>query len=135
MKKEKSKPVEAKPEETLVEENRLKVKKSFTLRPFLLIGTGVAFLLGVVLFAIYVFSANIAVGGPAVLLLIGGGFSFWHFWKRRGDSGAVEHIGEVPKEQMNSLCIYPSEIKFEDVYEPEGYPWECQNDGKKYFVM
>ena len=121
-------------EESLGETPReIKVKKSFAIRTSMLIVSSLSVLVGFVLFVLYFFSLNMVVGAPSIFLIGGGFLLFRYYWKREG-GGAIEHIGDVPKEQMNSLNIYPKELKFENVNEPKGYPWDCLNDGKKYFV-
>lgn len=113
--------------------NTPKVKKRYTLRLPMLILSGTAAIGGLALFVIYFFTANISIGAPSVFMMAGGFFAFKYYWSK-SDDVVTEHIGEVSKVQVNSLCIYPDKVVFEDVHKPEGFPWECINDHKKYFV-
>lgn len=110
-----------------------KVKKRYSLRLPMLILSGIIAIGGLALFIIYFLTANIAIGAPSVFMMVGGYFAFRYYWSKSGDV-VTEHIGEVSKVQVNSLCIYPDRVIFEDVHKPEGFPWECINDHKKYFV-
>lgn len=109
------------------------VKKAYSWRLLMLFVSGITAVAGVVMFIIYVVTGNIAVGGPSVFMVPGGIFLFKYYWSK-SDDVVTEHIGEVKKVQVNSLCIYPDKVVFEDVVKPDGYPWECLNDHKKYFV-
>lgn len=109
------------------------VKRAYSLRLFMLFASGITAVAGLVMFAIYFVTQNIAFGGPSVFMLAVGIFLFKYYWSK-SDDVITEHIGEVKKVQVNSLCIYPDKVLFEDVVEPEGYPWACLNDHKKYFV-
>lgn len=115
------------------EDNLPKVKKRYSLRLFMLIVSGITAVAGLGLFVIYFFTANMAFGAPSVFMMAGGFFAFKYYWSK-SDEVVTEHVGEVKKAQVNSLCIYPNRIVFEDVASPEGYPWDCINDRKKYFV-
>ena len=76
-----------------------------------------------------------AVGAPSVFMMVGGGVLFKHYWGKAGKV-VIEHIGEIKKEQVNSLCIYPDKIIFENTTgEKAGFPWQCLNDKKNYFVL
>jgi len=88
---------------------------------------------GLGLFGVYFMTGNIAVGGPSIFMILGGIIGWKYFWSK-ADNTVNEYIGEVNKKQVNSFCIYENEIKFEDVCNPQGFPWECLNDHKKYFV-
>lgn len=114
-------------------DNLPKVKKVYSLRLFILIVSGITAVAGLGMFVIYFFTNNIAIGAPSVFMMAGGFLVFKYYWSRTEDV-VTEHIGEVKKEQVNSLCIYPTKVVFEDVVNPEGYPWECLDDHKKYFV-
>ena len=110
-----------------------RVKKTYTRRLMMLVVSGLLFVVGVGLFIIYFFTLNMMAGGPSVFL-IASGFFLFKYYRAKGGDIAIEHIGEVSKKQVNSMNLYPGKVVFEDVYEPEGYPWGCINDKKKYFV-
>ena len=40
----------------------------------------------------------------------------------------------VPSGRVNSMNIYPDKIRFEEVEEPKGQPWKCENDSKSYHI-
>ena len=114
-------------------DNLPKVKKRYSLRLFMLIGSGIIAVAGLGMFSIYFITMNMAFGAPSVFMIAGGFFLFKYYWSKSGDV-VTEHIGEVKKVQVNSLSIYQNKVVFEDVHEPAGYPWECLNDHKKYYV-
>jgi len=109
------------------------VKKTYSLRLLMLFGSGATAVVGLALFIVYFLTQNMAFGAPSIFMMGGGFFIFRYFWSRTEDV-VTEHIGEVKKVQVNSLCIYQDKLVFEDVANPDGYPWECLNDHKKYFV-
>ena len=88
---------------------------------------------GLILFIAYFFTLNMVMGAPGVILTAAGLIWFFRILKKGGDTVA-KHIGETPKAQVNSLCLYPYEVKFEDVYNPAGQLMKCRNDGKYYHV-
>ena len=109
------------------------VKKTYSLRLLMLFGSGAVAIVGLAMFIVYFLTQNMAIGAPSIFMMGGGFFVFKYFWSRTEDV-VTEHIGEVKKVQVNSLCIYQDKLVFEDVVNPDGYPWECLNDHKKYFV-
>lgn len=125
----KKKTEEKKPEES----NLPQVKKKYSLRLFMLVVSGLSTVVGAVLFGFYFMNQNIAFGLPSILMVGGGIFVFKYYWSH-ADDVVTEHIGAVSKVQVNSMCIYQDRVIFEDVHEPEGFPWECMNDHKKYYV-
>lgn len=123
-----------KTEEKKQEESNLpQVKKKYSLRLFMLIISGLSTAAGAVLFGFYFMTTNMAFGLPSVFMVGGGIFAFRYYWSHTDDV-ITEHIGVVSKVQVNSMCIYQDRVIFEDVASPEGYPWECMNDHKKYYV-
>lgn len=111
-----------------------KLKKIYTRRLVMLIMAGGITIAGVAMFAIYFVTQNMAVGGPSIFLIGGGGILFKYYWGKTDDA-VVQHFGAVNKEQVNCLSIYPGRLVFENVENPEGYPWGCLNDKKNYFVL
>lgn len=110
------------------------VKKSYSRRIYMLMVSGAIACAGLVMFIVYFLSLNMAFGGPSVLMMGGGFFLFKYYWGKT-DEIITEHIGQVSKVQVNSMCLYSDKIVFENIKEPDGYPWECLNDKKKYFVL
>lgn len=110
-----------------------RVKRSFATRTFMLIVSGLVAVAGLGMFIVYFITQNMGVGAPSIFMLGGGVFLFRHYWRKTEDS-VTEHIGEINKQQVNSMNIYPDKIVFEDVAKPEGYPWQCRNDSKRYYV-
>ena len=80
----------------------------------MLIGSGIIAVAGLGMFVIYFFTTNMAFGAPSVFMMAGGFFAFKYYWSRTEDV-VTEHIGAVSKVQVNSLCIYPTRVVFEDV--------------------
>lgn len=111
-----------------------KVKKTYTRRLIMLVIGGAITIAGVVLFAIYFFTQNMAVGAPSIFMIGGGIFLFKYYWGKTDDA-VIEHIGKINREQVNSLCLYPDRLVFENTVNPGGYPQRCLNDGKNYFVL
>ena len=109
------------------------IKKRYSWRLLMLAVSGLSILGGVVLFGIYFVNHNMAIGAPSVLM-IGIGFIVFKFYWSRTQEVVTMQIGEVTKEQVNCMNIYPDKIVFEDMPKPEGYPWECLDDHKSYFV-
>lgn len=110
-----------------------KFKKTFTLRMVMLIIAGGITIAGAIMFAIYFKTQNVTVGGPSILMIGGGIILFKYYWGK-ADDVAIQHLGAVNKKQVNSMNLYPKKIGFEDLLEPEGFPWQCLNDKKYYFV-
>lgn len=109
------------------------VKKTYSLRLLMLFGSGTLAVVGLAMFIVYFFTQNMVIGAPSIFMMGGGFFIFRYFWARTEDV-VTEHIGEVKKGQVNSLCIYEDKLVFEDVANPAGYPWECLDDHKKYYI-
>lgn len=109
------------------------VKKTYSLRLLMLFVSGIMAVVGLAMFIVYFFTTDISIGAPSVFLMAGGFFIFRYYWSKSTDV-VTEHIGVVNKAQVNSLCLYRDRIVFEDVAKPEGYPWECIDDHKKYYV-
>ena len=128
------KPADNKPPQPTPDKSGLpQVKKIYSKRLMILGTSGASFVLGVVLFIIYFLNESMAVGAPAIFLMLGGFFVFKYYWEKTDDV-VTEYIGKQTKGQVNSLCLYPDRIVFEDVASPGGFPWDCLNDKKKYFV-
>jgi len=109
------------------------VKKAYSWRLLMLFLSGSIAVCGLGMFIIYFITQDMMMGGPSVFMMAGGVLIFKYYWSRSSDV-VTEHIGEVSKTQVNSLCIYEDRIVFEDVVTPAGYPWTCLNDNKKYYV-
>lgn len=109
------------------------VKKRYSIRLFALAGSGVAAAVGFAMFALYMRTLNMTLGALSVPLMVAGAVVFKYYWGKTGDL-VTEQIGKPAQEQVNSLCLYPDKIVFENVYEPKGFPWQCTNDSKKYYV-
>jgi len=119
------------PEEKQIE--GAKVRKVYTPRFYLMILSAITFFVGIGLFVIYYFSLNMVFGVSGVVMAVGSIFVFRYYWKKE-DSLSVEHIGGVQKDKANSLNIYPDKVEFANVYEPEGFPMQCVNLRKKFYV-
>lgn len=112
----------------------LKVKRIYPVRLVMLVLSGVVAFGGVVMFAIYFMTQNMTVGAPSIFMIGGGTILFRYYWGKTEDV-VIQHFGSVSKAQVNSLCIYPTKVLFEEVVKPVGYPWRCLNDKKNYFVL
>ena len=121
-----------KPEEE-AQPAKVKVKKVYTRRFYMMILSGIVIAVGVGLFVIYFKTLNVVLGLPGVVMIAAGIFALRHFWTSEGDI-ATEHIGGAKKELVNSLNIYPDKIVFEDMAKPEGFPMLCTNLKKKFYV-
>ncbi|KKL71667.1 hypothetical protein LCGC14_2092630 [marine sediment metagenome] len=110
------------------------VKKAFTRKAVMLAASGLVFALGLTGFIIYIRTMNMGLGTVGIFMMIPSAFIFKYYLSKSTDVLVTEHLGKPLKEQVNSLCIYPGKVLFEDVASPDGFPWECTNDGKKYFV-
>lgn len=137
MKKRNIKEQTPKPEPSAVpapEAEKVKAKKTYTPRFYMMILSGGVSILGLVLFVIYFFTNNVVIGAPGIIMTVVGIFAFRYYWKQEGNI-SVEHIGGKKKaETFNSLNIHSDRIEFENVYEPDGFPMQCLNDNRKYFV-
>lgn len=123
--------IKSKPKE--VDSDLPQIKKTYSKRLFMLVVSGAIAASGIPLFVVYSSNMNMLLGVVAVFLVMGGGISFRYFWGKTEDV-VTEHIGKQVIEQVNSLCLYPTKIVFENVHNPQGYPWGCMNDKKKYYV-
>lgn len=112
---------------------KVKVKKVYTLRFYMMILSGVVVAAGVGLFVIYFMTLNIVAGLPGIIMIVAGIFALRHYWTSEGDI-SVEHVGERKKAIVNSLNIYQDRIEFADVEEPKGFPLLCVNLKKKFHV-
>lgn len=110
-----------------------KVSKKFTRRAFLLVIFGMILLIGAGLIIIYMVTTNLVMGFIAVPLLFGGGIGFYYYWNLPKDLH-VKYIGDIPKEQVNSLIIFPGMLKFANIAKPEGFVWYWIDDGKPYYL-
>lgn len=114
---------------------RAKMKRRFSFRFYMLVLGGIIATLGLACFVIYFRTLNMSFGIPSILMMAGGGFLFYFYWGKYENIAVTEFIGGTKKEQVNSMNLYSSmTIKFEDMVKPEGFPWECINDGKMYYV-
>jgi len=103
--------------------NNLSMKRTFTRRFYMMILSGVVFVIGLALFVIYFFTLIQALGGPGIIMIIIGIFAFYHYWKQEEDF-SVDYIAGGMKDTVNSLSIYPDKVIFEDVDKPKGFPWK-----------
>jgi len=122
-----------KKEETAAENNAPIIKKKYSWRLLMLAASGLSVVGGIGMFSIYFINHNMAFGAPSVLMIGVGFLVFKYYWGRTQEVVTMQ-IGEVTKEQVNCMNIYPDRIVFEDMPKPEGYPQECLNDHKSYFV-
>lgn len=130
MKKELSKPEN--------KEKQINIKKSYTYRFYMVALCIVVIFVGAILFVMYISSLNLVLGAPGIIMLLVGVITLRHYWKQEGNI-AVEHIKGVEdkggtKITINSLSIYEDRVIFENVYEPKGFPWQSENDNKKYYI-
>lgn len=125
-----------KPEQEKSEVKTPKVKKAYTFKLYMMVISGIVGAVGLICFVAYVLTEQMMFGAPGVIMTAAGGIAFRYFWKKEGET-ATEHISGQPKGKKvsyNSLCIYPDKVIFENVHEPKGFPMQCLNDNKKYFV-
>lgn len=117
-----------------IKAEKVRSKRTYTLKFYMMIISGASTIIGTGMFILYFFSLNKIIGVPGIFMAIAGVFVFNYYWKKE-ESIAVDHLDGIKrKHTSNSLCIYPSKVVFEDVYQPSGFPWTCENDGKKYYV-
>jgi len=109
------------------------VKKTYGKRGLMLVIFGSMALLGAGGVVFYIFNMNMIIGALGLILVFAGGLGFYYYWGQSKDL-QIQYVGDVPKEQVNSLTLYPDIVKFEDIYNPGGFIWHCINDGKPYFV-
>jgi hypothetical protein len=125
--KKADKPAEAKPVEA-------KIKRVYTLRFYMMVLSGIVSAVGLGLFVIYFLTLNIALGLPGIMMIAAGGFALKYYWNKEGDI-AIESIGDKKMEDIvNSLNIYPEQLEFANVYEPQGFPMLCENLKRKFYV-
>lgn len=113
--------------------NLPKVKRSYGKRFWLIAAAGIMMLAGGIGVVSYVFTFNMIIGVPSAMLAFGGFLLGYHAWNRDEDIYTEKHEGYTA-EQVNSLNIYRDRIRFETVENPEGYPLQCINDHKPYYV-
>jgi hypothetical protein len=89
---------------------------------------------GLVMFMTYIFTTNMIIGLPGVVMSFGGGILFYIYWKKDSEIFVDSWDKEPKNTQYNSMSIYPGVVIFEDVENPKGVPWRCLNDGKPYYV-
>lgn len=104
---------------------------------YLIVGIA-CFLVAVILIFLY-FKTQQMIFGYIIFPPVGLGLWFIHLFRVRKEeiTEVVYSTMPIPKEQVNSMNIYPAEkggIKFEDMAKPEGQPRVCVNDSKPYFV-
>jgi len=113
---------------------KVKVKKTYTLKFYMMILSGASAVIGLALFIIYIITTIKMLGFPSVIMMVAGIFIFNHY-RKKDDSLSIEHLDGVKKiVDCNCLNIYEHKIVFENMPNPEGFPMECLNDGKKYYV-
>lgn len=110
------------------------VKKTFTTRFYMMVLSAAASIAGLGLFILYFKTTNIIIGLPGVVLMVAGIFALRHYWKKEGDMSIDKLGGKKKTVQYNSLVIRRDKITFEDMANPEGFPMQCLNDNKNYFV-
>lgn len=110
------------------------VKKTFGKRAVMLGIFGTLALVGAVMLLFYVLGGNnLVFGFFAIPFLFVGGLGFYYYWNQTKDI-QVRYVGDVPKGQVNSLCIYPDKIVFENIVNPTGFVWHWIDDGKPYYI-
>ncbi len=130
MKKHKE-PIAELPEE---KPEKVKVKRTFSRRFYILLSSGVVSVVGIGLFVLYYFSLNIVMGVGGFVAVVAGVFTFRHYWLQDGGGSIVHLGGQKLDSDVNSMNIYSDRLEFAEVYEPKGFPWQCLNDNKTYFV-
>ena len=110
-----------------------KVTKTYPRRTMMLAICAIAIVFGAGMAIMYVFTTNMVQGFIGIPFLFGGGMGFYYYWSKSKDI-QVKYQGDVPKEQVNSLVIYPDAIKFENVANPKGFIWHWIDDGKPYYI-
>lgn len=109
-------------------------KKTYTFKFYMLILSGAVAIIGVCLFVLYFISLNMALGAPGIIMTGAGVLAFRYYWNKE-ESIAIEHIGEGKVgNNANCLNIHPNIIQFATMLKPQGFPMECENLKKKYFV-
>jgi hypothetical protein len=111
-----------------------RVRKTFGKRGVMLgVFGGMGFIGVILLFAYVLAGNNLVFGFISVPFLFAGGLGFYYYWNQSKDL-QVRYIGDVPKEQVNSLVIYPDKLLFENVNNPGGFIWHWVDDGKPYYL-
>lgn len=111
--------------------------KKYTRRFYLLLLAGVMVLIGIVGFIGYALTMNMVFGASAVVIGLGGGVLFYYQWNSKsGEVLTIEKFqSTIPENKVaNSLNVYRDRVVFEYVDKPEGFPYECTNDHRKYFL-
>lgn len=93
--------------------------------------SGIATLVGVILFAVYFVTLNMMMGGIGLFMGIPGAVVLYIYWKKEDD--IITEKGKT-KQKFNSLSIYEDKIKFEDMAKPTEYIMKCRNTGEKVNV-
>jgi len=127
--------VAAMPDSPPPEPGKVKVKKAFTSRFYMMLLSAGASLFGLGLFVLYFKTTNIIIGIPGVVMMVAGIFLFRHYWKKEDNITTDTIGGKKVTTQFNSLIIRKDRIDFEDMAKPEGFPMQCLNDNKNYYVM
>lgn len=134
---------EKKPGETkgIIEKTlRPVVTKKYTWRLKMLILAGGLMAAAVMLFVIYMATQNMVAGAPAVFMGFAGAILFKYYWSKSEENLVTEQMGPRLQDQVNCMNIYPDRVVFENWpangngEKPTGYPQECLNDHKKYWV-
>ncbi len=110
------------------------IKKTYTLRFYMMILSGAAMGFGFLLFIIYFNTLNMTLGLPGIIMMVTGIFTFRYYWKKEANI-ATEHIkGEKVDDSANCLNIYPGRVVFETMPRTKGFPMLCANLNKRYYV-
>jgi len=96
-------------------------------------GIVIGILLGVLFFAADLSGIVFVI---AILMIVVSSILLKKWWGSIGDdeSRVIVTDEKVPSGRVNSMNIYPDKIVFDEVAEPKGQPWKCENDGKSYFI-
>lgn len=114
----------------------------FTKRFYMMILGGCLIVVGIGGFILYFAIGNTFLGGFAVVSAVIGSFVFWHYWRKAEGEMTVtkyDFAKPVMPEVINCLNFYRDRIVFEHYVPegrdtPEGFPMECLNDHKKYWL-
>ena len=122
-----------------IEESKVTVKTKYTLRFYMMVISAASSVIGLIMFVMYFFSMNMVIGAPGIVMAVTGVFVFNYYWKKEGNV-SVDHIklgGEESKVETgdcNCLNIYRDKILFQNMDKPSGFPMQCVNLKKSFFV-
>jgi len=112
-----------------------KIKRVGDRKWWMILAGAILIILGFVCAYIWSTNHNIFMVLLMFFLVPGGGYLAYRGYTKREKGfqilGSINKIGPEP----NTLSIYKNDVKFEYVENPKGYPWQCLNDGKYYYVQ